>query len=275
MDQSGAATQYALGHSERELERLGAQARVFGPFTRRMLHQAGLAEGMRVLDVGTGTGDVAFLCADLVGPSGEVVGADRSPAAIETARERARRAGLRHVIFTVDDAQNPQIHGPFDAVVGRLVLMHQPDPVTVLRKLSALTGPRGIVAFQEFDIGAALSSPPSPTFDRYMQWMTKVFTAAGTDARMGLKLHSVFVEAGLPAPSMSLDAGIWGGGNNPAAVMVSDVVRSLLPVAAKLGLPPEPESAISTVRERIEQELRDSGGVAISPSLIGAWTRLD
>jgi protein-L-isoaspartate O-methyltransferase len=77
LDAIGAGASYGLGHSERELGRLSAQARIFEPFTRRMLEQAGVSQGMRVLDVGSGTGDVAFLCASLVGPAGEVIGMDR------------------------------------------------------------------------------------------------------------------------------------------------------------------------------------------------------
>jgi hypothetical protein len=52
---------YALGHSDRELARLGLQARLFDPLTRQLFRDAGIAPGMRVLDVGSGSGDVAFL----------------------------------------------------------------------------------------------------------------------------------------------------------------------------------------------------------------------
>src|SRR5258708_39225271 len=85
----GLAREYLLGHSERELDRLQAQARLIDPVTRRFFHDAGVGPGIRVLDVGSGAGDVAFLVADLVGDSGEVVGADRVAAALGTARTRA------------------------------------------------------------------------------------------------------------------------------------------------------------------------------------------
>ena len=62
---------YLLGHSDFELQRLARQAKVLRPTTREWFHAAGMAPGMRVLDVGSGTGDVAFLAAELVGPSGE------------------------------------------------------------------------------------------------------------------------------------------------------------------------------------------------------------
>jgi tRNA A58 N-methylase Trm61 len=77
------ASEYVLGHSARELERLRRQAELVNPNTRQYLIEAGIAPGMRVLDVGSGAGDVAFLAAELVGPSGQVVGVDRSLNAIE------------------------------------------------------------------------------------------------------------------------------------------------------------------------------------------------
>ena len=275
MEGIGGGAGYALGHSEREIGRLGAQARIFEPFTRRMLQQAGVSQGMRVLDVGSGAGDVALLCAALVGPTGEVVGMDRAPAAVEASRERARSAGFGNVIFAVGDPAGMPFNEPFDAVVGRLVLMHQPDPVAMLRKLSHLLRRGGIVAFQEFDIGGARSFPPSRTFEQGLEWIAAALAATGADNRMGVKLYPAFVEAGLPAPSMSLDAGIWGGPDNPAAMMVSEVIRSLLPVLVKAGIATEAQVAIDSLQDRIQQELLAAGGVAISPSLIGCWARLD
>src|SRR5215471_5878887 len=85
---------YALGHSEAELERLSRQAQAFEPFTRQLFQQAGITTGMRVLDVGCGSGDVALLAADLVGPRGEVIGADRSAAAVDRATARAQASDI-------------------------------------------------------------------------------------------------------------------------------------------------------------------------------------
>jgi SAM-dependent methyltransferase len=80
---------YVLGHSERELDRLTAQARFIEPITRRFFVEAGIAPGMSVLDVGCGAGDVSFLAAELVGESGEVVGVDAASEPITLARSRA------------------------------------------------------------------------------------------------------------------------------------------------------------------------------------------
>ena len=85
---------YALGRSDAEARRLMLQHRIYGAATRQLLTEAGIATGMRVLDVGSGAGDVALLLADLVGPTGEVVGVEmprsRSPS---PRRGRGRGAG--------------------------------------------------------------------------------------------------------------------------------------------------------------------------------------
>ncbi len=47
-----------------------------GKLTEHVFRLAGLAQGMHVLDIGCGTGDVSFLVAKLVGMEGEVIGVD-------------------------------------------------------------------------------------------------------------------------------------------------------------------------------------------------------
>jgi protein-L-isoaspartate O-methyltransferase len=116
-------TEYPLGHSDRELERLSTQARLIGPITREFFIDAGIVPGMRILDVGSGSGDVAFLAADLAGDKGSVVGVERAPAAILAARRRAEARSLSNVSFR--KANLPRSLEPFDAVVGRYVLLFQ------------------------------------------------------------------------------------------------------------------------------------------------------
>ena len=89
-----AAVGYVLGHSDAELKRLSTQAHLIDPITRRFLVSAGIAEGMRVLDVGSGVGDVAVLLASLVGPDGEVIGTDPARTAIDAAEKRIRASGV-------------------------------------------------------------------------------------------------------------------------------------------------------------------------------------
>jgi SAM-dependent methyltransferase len=158
-------TGYQLGSDAAELERLDRQGKILAPATRTILKAAGIRPGMRVLDLGSGAGDMAFLAADLVGTAGAVVGIDRSPESVATATARAQQAGLANVTFVVGDIHEPAPGGPFDAIVGRLVLMYVPDPAVVLRRQAAGLRPGGVVVPVEFDLHSARSvrRPPSCT----------------------------------------------------------------------------------------------------------------
>ena len=125
---------YALGRSDDEYARLTEQANFLRPLTERFFKKAGIAPGMKVLDVGSGVGDVAFLLAELVGLDGKVVGVDMDGAALEKARKRAEQLKLRNVEFLVGDIRTAALPGPFDAAVGRLVLLYCADPAAALAR---------------------------------------------------------------------------------------------------------------------------------------------
>src|SRR5215467_11642253 len=97
---STSSVDYALGYTNAEHERLIRQAARIAPVTERLFREAGIGLGQRVLDLGSGVGDVAMLAARLVGPSGEVVGIERDASSIARAEARVASAGLRNVRFT-------------------------------------------------------------------------------------------------------------------------------------------------------------------------------
>src|SRR5690348_4480761 len=96
-------TNYILGDSRLELQRLIKQASFYGDLSEQAFRMAGITTGMHLLDVGCGSGDVSFLLATLVGPTGKVIGIDKSAAAIELARQRSQQAGITNVSFEVGD----------------------------------------------------------------------------------------------------------------------------------------------------------------------------
>src|SRR5215470_12497497 len=220
---------YALGHSDRELDRLSRQARAFEPFTRQLLAEAGIQPGMRVLDAGCGSGDVSFLVAEVVGQTGEVVGTDVSPLAVERARHHAELQGIDNVRFLEGDPADLNFAQRFDAVVGRLVLMYYPDPVLTLRKLTRHIRNKGLFIFQEFDEENCRSFPTVPIFELAVSWIKDTLWRTGASMQMGLQLYRTFLSAGLPAPSLRMDALIGGGPDFPAYQLIADVIESLLP----------------------------------------------
>lgn len=96
-------------------------------------------EGDRVLDVGTGFGDSAQVLAELVGPSGSVLGVDIAPRFVEAAREEA--AGLENVSFEGRDVQVTTFDETFDYVFARFGTMFIDNPVPAFRNLRAAMAP--------------------------------------------------------------------------------------------------------------------------------------
>ena len=264
--------EYILGHSDREIDRLSAQARLIDPITRRFFEDAGISPGMRVLDVGSGAGDVAFLVADIVGDSGEVVGVERAPSALAAAKARAAAQSRRNVFFREGDPAEMTFEHPFDAVVGRYVLQFQPDPVAMLRKLAVHVRPGGSIVFHEIDWDGARSFPPSPTYDKCCRWIVETLRLGGAETRMGVKLHATFVAAGLPAPAMRLEAVVAGPSNiSDGLHLVVDLVETLSLEMHRLGVATAAEIDSSTLAKRIVDEMNSESGIIVGRSEIGAW----
>lgn len=264
---------YVLGHSAHELERLINQARLYEPFTAQVFRDAGITTGMRVLDVGCGSGDVSFLAARMVGPTGQVVGIDRASAAVTTASRRAQNLELPNTRFLVGDAGEMAFEEPFDAVVGRCVLQFCSDPSAVLRQLSALVRPGGVIAFQEIDWSGCRALPALPTFSQCIRWGVETLKHTGADPYMGPQLFGAFTHAGLPAPMLYLHAGIGAGADHPVYSNVAGLMRTLLPAMEKSGVARADEVDVDTLAKRISDEAVAAQATIIWVSLVGAVAR--
>ena len=185
---------YFFGHSEGETDRLLRQARMFEPCTRRLFEDAGISPGMKVLDVGSGAGDVALIVADIVGPAGTIVGIDTNAELLATARQRADAVGLKNVAFQVGDVASGPLDQYFYAVVGRCVFFFIQDRLAVLRRLTESVRRGGVIAFQEPG-NATLSAsalPPSPLLNQIWHWVMELYRKTGLDLYAGLRLFSLF-----------------------------------------------------------------------------------
>jgi len=268
---------YVMGRSDAETRRLIRQGNFQRLFTQRFLQTAGLKPGMRVLDVGSGAGDVALVAGELVGSGGSVFGTDVNPAVLAVAQERAQAAGFSWVTFAEGDCVELSKQGEFDAIIGRLVLIYQPDPAAALRTLSQSIRPGGVMAFQELNFApeSLIGHPPTPLWTQFWIWFTEAFRLAGIDAYSGYNLFRHFQEAGLPAPQMELSAGIGGGLDWAGYEYAAETLRSVLPVVLKYGLATAEEVDIDTMAERLRAETLAAGGVVKVPDLVGAWVLID
>lgn len=267
--------EYVLGHADQELERLITQARAVDPITRRCFLAAGLAPGMRVLDVGCGPGDVSFLIAELVGSAGKVVGVDRSPIALRAASARQASRSLPNVSFVEGDAAQLKFERNFDAVAGRYVLMFQPDPAAMLRRLATHLRPGGVLVFHEIDWNGARAHPPVPTYDRCCDWIVRTLAQSGADPRMGAKMAAIMKTAGLPAANLHLESFASAGPDNSGlATFTADLARTLLPEMQRLGIATAEDIDIDTMAARIVGEMIAGSATIIGRAEIGAWVRI-
>jgi ubiquinone/menaquinone biosynthesis C-methylase UbiE len=262
---------YPLGNTDAEHERLIRQVLRVAPITERFFCEAGIRPGQRVLDIGSGVGDVAMLVGRLVGPSGEVVAIERDSRSVAKARARVTEAGLHNVTFTESDAGEIPDGKPFDAAVGRFILMYLPDPVAALRSISPLVRPGGVLAFQEPDwvpVLAHLAKLPlwfatASLIDKTMR------TSANHD--MGTELYHTFIEAGLPQPVVRMELPL---GKEPyLAQWYYDTLCSLRPQMEQLHLPIESLGGLDTLVERLQAEVAESKTVACWFASVGAWCR--
>jgi SAM-dependent methyltransferase len=245
---------YVLGHSNPELRRLMLQADNLRPITTRLLREIGLARGMRVVDLGCGAGDVAMLAAEMVGPTGTVVGIDRSAAAITTARERARAAGHANIEFVEGDASEMTGFGNCDLAIGRYVLVHQGDPVALIRAAATHLRPRGVVAFHEvFLLGTWWSFPLVPLWEDTSDLINRTFRSVVTCPDAGARMVEHFYNAGLELPRLFSETPVGGGPDSPLYAWAAETVRTLLPRAEEIGVAARGEIDIDRLEDHLRQ----------------------
>jgi len=271
----GTADSYALGYSTGELNRLKLQGAFIRDLTEDVLHRAGLSRGMRVLDLGCGVGDMSLLAGEIVGPTGAVLGLDRSPEAIATAERRAVEAGQCYwVRFAATELDHFVAEQTFDAIIGRLILMYLPDPAAALQRFASHLRPGGVMAFQEMAMPATKSIPDGPLYAKCRRWLLDAFEIGGFEVEMGPRLFSTFLAAGLPSPKMIAAARVEGGADTFAYDYLAETLRSLLPLMERLGITTAEELDIDTLARRLRSEAVANSACIMLPPLVAAWTRV-
>jgi ubiquinone/menaquinone biosynthesis C-methylase UbiE len=268
----GSQQEYVLGHNDREQLRLIRQARVLAPFTDAFFRRAGIAPGMRVLDIGCGMGDVTILAAELVGSGGSVVSIDRDQAAIATAQQRVAAIGYGNVRFQHADVSSFSDAEPFDAIVSRLVLEFMPDTTAVVKHLCTLLRPGGIVAFQEASWRVWLAySAHLPLRSAVTTLLHETFVAGGVNTEMELPLYRAFLAAGLSNPQLRVELPI---GDSPEfRALLYDLLIAVWQNVVDLQLPLGSLGDRETLASRLEDELNASASFASFTGLVGASAR--
>lgn len=242
-------------------------------FTYRLLVDGGIKEGMRVLDVGCGTGDVSMMVAELIGNSGEIIGFDISETSLAAARDGAKQNQLANIRFIhADMACLPYDLGNFDAIVGRRVLMYQKDAVNSIKNLLPFLKPDGLLIFQESDcMAASISTTSMPLHTLVQSWIWDTVAKEGGNIHIGMNLYSIMRQAGLKIGQIRAEAILqtYESGSDLAWV-----TRMMLKRITEFEIATEEEIDIDTLDKRLQNERETSNSVFIRDMAFGVWAKL-
>jgi ubiquinone/menaquinone biosynthesis C-methylase UbiE len=265
---------YILGHSDIEIRRLRLQAAILQPITSRLLLEAGLEPGMRVLDIGCGCGDVSMLAAQMVGPTGEVLAIDRSAEALAVARSSARAAGYANIRFLECNVEDFNDQTSFDMAVGRYVLIHQADPAALIRTVASHIRSGGVIAFHEFAIGDETEMLSSiPIYQSCLKWINAAFKSVLMHPDAARQMPALFEQAGYGRPTIFCEAIVGGAPDSLFYPWIALTVQSLLPQIVKIGAATAAEIDIETLENKFRTVARGAGDT-ISPLQYCGWLRL-
>jgi len=117
-----------------------------------------LKPGERIVDVGSGAGLDSLIAAKMIGPDGQVIGIEMTPAMLTKARLAAKEAGLDNVEFREGFAEAlPVLDGWADVVISNGVLNLMPDKSIALMEMARVLKPGG-----RLQVGDILAEKPVP-----------------------------------------------------------------------------------------------------------------
>jgi hypothetical protein len=161
-----------------------------------------------------------------------------------------------------------------DTIVGRLILMHLPDPAKVLVRFAEAVRPGGVIAFQDVVLATRRTEPSLPLVGAFNGWLLETLRRVGRPADMGLRLAATFREAGLDGPGLSSGQPVERGAQALGYSIMAGDVLSLLERSRAQGVAAEAEIQPEGFEERLRAEAAESDAVLLSPLMVGAWARI-
>ena len=190
-------SKYLLQVGDKGFDRLKFINDVFGEHSRNFLSRSGLREGMRVLELGCGTGSMTTWIANAVGKKGRVIALDASEKQIKIARNAIEESGVANVEFicsTVAALELPR--DSIDLVYSRLLLMHLKNPELVLKSIKKHLKIGGIICCEEPHASSLITTPPNKQIESLNAIFIELGKLQGFDFNIGDKLLPMLKAAG-------------------------------------------------------------------------------
>jgi len=198
MTETGRTSHYLHGTSPEEQERL---SRLNDFINEASLRELNLHVGARVLEVGCGLGQFARETARVAGPSGFVVGIDRSEDQLSEARSpRRTSAEMARVEFRLGEAYALPLSaaewGTFDVVHTRFLLEHLREPEAVVEQMVRAAKLGGRIILEDDDHDVLRHWPEEPAIEKLWRAYLETYHRLGNDPFVGRRLVSLLREAG-------------------------------------------------------------------------------
>lgn len=231
---------YVLDTGEAAAERLRLLDKVYGPFTRKMLLDAGLREGTCALDLACGIGTVSCWVASQVGPTGSVIAADVNPDQLVVSKWHCAKCAHLPIDYIEASAYSTGLDSEsFDLVHMRFLLCHLTEPARVLSEAYRLLKPGGVLVCGDLRISSLFCSPESAEFTRSVDYARATGKALGVDYDYGARLPVDALDAGFRAVDVQLAQPAYLHG--PEKRLWEHTLAEAVPVIVRAGVATEDE----------------------------------
>ena len=195
---------YIFGTHDAELARLGLQHCVWRPDVTDAWRRAGFTTGQTILDLGCGPGFLTLDLAEIVGPTGKIIGLDRSQDFLDHLDREAKGKGLENIsthCVNLDTDEVPRME--LDAAYARWLFAFLQNPKRLLEQVVKNLKKGGVVVLHEyFHYHTFGFTQPSPAFDIFIQAVLKGWNAEGGKPDVGPELLTWCKEFGLKVESV-------------------------------------------------------------------------
>ncbi len=186
---------YVIGVGKDDEERLALLNELFGDTSRNLLLKAGLKPGIRVLEIGCGTGNMTHWIARKIGENGHVTAVDNSGDQIKIAKTNC--SDVNNISFIESSLFDLKDLAKFDVIYSRFLIMHLTTPFEAIQFLMQFLKPNGVIVCEEATNSVTACYPQSPVFQKNRELLMELLKKKGLDFDIGEKLYSYFQQLNL------------------------------------------------------------------------------
>jgi SAM-dependent methyltransferase len=259
---------YVIAGGAAGRERLRLLSEVMEPYTRELIGWAGVGPGARCLDAGCGGGEVSYLLAEAVGPTGSVLGVDLDREQLAIVQEEAAGLGVGNVSFACHDLATWEPDESFDFVHARFILSHLADPAGGLARLVRHLRPGGWIMVEDIDYRGHFCEPDCPALWRAVELYTEAVRQRGADANIGPRLPGLLRQVGLEEVAMHVHAPARMA---PGGIKELVALTALRIAETAVGDGLESEEAMAHLTDELFAFARDPDTVLAGPRICQAW----